>query len=152
MSTFFERAHRYVKINHDDVQTTTPHLHDAVYFFTTAGHGYLVADFMECPDAIYAVLADAHMADRMLGIGEEDCAWGMVMLVAAEMFPDANWDAGYGADYQIGTPARLEQAIKCCMRWFPEELQLLLAAMRVSGDQWANYADCIESVMLEVPA
>jgi hypothetical protein len=97
---------------------------------------------------VYARLNDMHMTHGNMAIGEEDCAWAMVMIVANELFPDADWDAGYGT--KVGKQQRLEFALQTCLRWYPLELTWVLEAMQDSGDRWANYADCLIAVLNEM--
>ena len=148
--SFLQQAHRAAsRQGSGTVDNVTPHLHDHVYFMGTPGHGYLMADFTDLPAPILQVLNDAHRAEGTVGVGEEDCAWAMVMIVAAELYPDADWDAGYAT--KVGKSTRLEFAVRTAMRWDPLEFAgFLLDAMRECGDQWANYADCLEAMVQEL--
>jgi hypothetical protein len=133
------------------VDNVIPHLHDHVYFCGTPGHGYLLADLRGLPNDMYRTLNDSHMMSGAVGVGEEDCHWAMILVVAAHMYPDADWDAGYGT--VIGTSARVEQAVAVCLRWSPLEFAWLLEGMAASGDAgWENYAVCLAAVAEEVQA
>jgi len=92
----------------------------------------------------------AHNTDNLLEtadilIGEEDCAWSIVVLIFDACNLKLKLDKGMVLE--CGYAARIETAVRCAMVWYPDVLNALIQAARESGnDMLENWAVCIESI------